>query len=199
MYMWGVAKSKFTGQQPEGLSGYRMWNPGFEAAVWVGGSHGAGLETISYNLSWFWSVECEVIQQAWISSWVVWWAGKRKWERQRSDCCVRRGWFPPKRDACMDHSHVTKTTLFASIAPLSAETINICLNHNLSYPYRPRSNKLVTWEEDFCCLLVSWASSIHQVHPLFGFLSIPDVYFPGTCQTEISLPLINCASLWLKS
>ena len=30
-----------------------MWNPGSEAAAWAGGSHVAGSETVSYDLSWF--------------------------------------------------------------------------------------------------------------------------------------------------
>ena len=51
--MRGVAKSEFTGRKPEGLSGRKMWNPGSEAAAWAGGSHGAGSETVSYDLSWF--------------------------------------------------------------------------------------------------------------------------------------------------
>ena len=30
-----------------------MRNPGSETVVWAGGSHGAGSETVSYDLSWF--------------------------------------------------------------------------------------------------------------------------------------------------
>ena len=36
----------------------------FEAAAWAGWTHGAGSETVSYDLSWFWPAECEEYLQS---------------------------------------------------------------------------------------------------------------------------------------
>ena len=53
---------------------------GFEAAAWAGGSHGAGSETISYDLSWFWPAVCEDICVGYLLKRCGGW-GKEKSER----------------------------------------------------------------------------------------------------------------------
>ena len=47
-----------------------------EAAAWVGGTHEAGSETISYVLSWLWSADCEGICEEQMSS--KWRGGRGK-------------------------------------------------------------------------------------------------------------------------
>ena len=61
-----------------------MWNPVFEAAAWAGGTHEAGSETVSYDLGWFWSAECEDIQMEMDIFSVVWLVEKRERERWRT-------------------------------------------------------------------------------------------------------------------
>ena len=70
-----------------------------EAVVWAGGSHGAGSETVSYDLSWFLAsgVRSYPGGPDIFASGVV--GGEKKVERERYDRRVRR-WFPPKRRAC---------------------------------------------------------------------------------------------------
>ena len=54
---WGLRRVRVLGESPQGVES------GFQAAASLaGGSHEAGSETISYDLSWFWPVECEDIQ-----------------------------------------------------------------------------------------------------------------------------------------
>ena len=72
---------------------------GFEAAVWAGGSHTTGSETISYDLSWFWPAECEDIHVRYLLEWCGGW-GKEKVREVARLCSVRRWGFPPKRNTC---------------------------------------------------------------------------------------------------
>jgi len=75
-----------------------MWDPGSEAAAWAGGSHGAGSETVSYDLSWFLASGVRSYSGGpdIFASGVV--GGEKKRERQRSDRRARRWRFPPKRN-----------------------------------------------------------------------------------------------------
>ena len=72
---------------------------GFEAAAWAGGSHAAGSETVSYDLSWFWPAECEDIRVGYLLKRCGGW-GKEKAREAARLRSVRRWGFPPKRNTC---------------------------------------------------------------------------------------------------
>ena len=85
-----------------------MWNPVSEAAAWAGGTHEAGLETASYDLSWFYQQSVKMSGQGGHLP-VVWWVGKRK-ESGGGPGCEEVA-VPSKEEHVPDHIRVAKTSL----------------------------------------------------------------------------------------
>jgi len=62
--MWRRVRS--LGESPKGFQAAGYGTRVSEATAWAGGTHEAGSETVSYDLSWFW--HCEDVRVRWISS-----------------------------------------------------------------------------------------------------------------------------------
>ena len=113
-----------TGRKPEGLTGLRKRVSG--AAAWAGGTHVADSRVSPYGQTGLGQRVLEDISGVLVSfKREVWWVGRRK--TGKAERRTRRWWSSESRESSVsDHLPRRKdVTLFASVVPPFAETINL--------------------------------------------------------------------------